>query len=113
MTVPVNISERYGLPLASQLERLPAEGATEAGATHKGAAPNGVSFADQVKDFVGQVDALQKQADQKTDAFANGDSNDIHGTMIAVEQAEISLRLVANVRNRVIEMYREVMRMGS
>ena len=72
-----------------------------------------VSFGDQVKSFVTEVDALQKQAETKTDAFADGTSNDIHGTMIAVEQADISLRLIANVRNRVVEMYREVMRMGS
>ena len=39
--------------------------------------------------------------------------NDIHGTMIAVEQADISLRLLANVRNRAVDLYREVMRMGS
>lgn len=72
-----------------------------------------VSFADQVKDFVSDVNGLQKTADTKTTEFATGKSNDIHGTMIAVQQADIALRMVGNVRNRVIEIYREVMRMGS
>jgi flagellar hook-basal body complex protein FliE len=33
--------------------------------------------------------------------------------MIVMQEADISLRLAANVRNRVIEAYREVMRMGA
>ena len=73
----------------------------------------GPSFADQVKEFVGGVDTMQKEGTTKAEEFAVGHSNDIHGTMIAVEQSEISLHLLANVRNRVVDLYREVMRMGS
>jgi flagellar hook-basal body complex protein FliE len=76
-------------------------------------APAGADFATQLKGFVGEVNNYQKVSELKSDAFATGKSNDIHGTMIAVEQAEISLRLLGNVRNRLVEMYREVMRMGS
>lgn len=71
------------------------------------------SFAEEVKHFVGDVNNLQQTAEAKTTEFATGKSNDIHGTMIAVQQADIALRMVGNVRNRVIEIYREVMRMGS
>jgi flagellar hook-basal body complex protein FliE len=73
----------------------------------------GTDFAEQVKDFVGDVNQLQKTADTKTNDFATGKSNDIHGTMIAVQEADIALRMVGNFRNRIVEMYREVMRMGS
>jgi flagellar hook-basal body complex protein FliE len=71
------------------------------------------SFAEQVQGFVSDVNGLQNRAEAKTTEFANGTSNDIHGTMIAVQQADIALRMVSNVRNRVIEIYREVMRMSS
>lgn len=74
---------------------------------------SGVDFAKELKSFVGEVNDYQKVAELKSENFATGRSNDIHGTMIAVEQAEISLRLLGNVRNRLVEMYREVMRMGS
>jgi flagellar hook-basal body complex protein FliE len=73
----------------------------------------GTDFAEQVKDFVADVNGLQKTADTKTTDFATGKSNDIHGTMIAVQEADIALRMVGNFRNRIVEMYREVMRMGS
>ena len=73
----------------------------------------GSSFAEHVSQFVGGVDKIQKIARHQGEEFAVGHSNDIHGTMITVEQAEISLRILANVRNRVVDLYREVMRMGS
>ena len=106
MTAPINSGygfERYTLPSALDRAQQP----------DKTKATPGENFAEQVKSFVSEVDGLQKTADAKADQFASGKSNDIHGTMISVEQAEISLRLIANVRNRVVEMYREVMRMGS
>lgn len=73
----------------------------------------GPTFADHLKGFVSGIDQTQKSAEHKAEEFAVGHHNDIHGTMIAVEQAEISLHLLANVRNRVVDLYREVMRMGS
>jgi flagellar hook-basal body complex protein FliE len=42
-----------------------------------------------------------------------GDHQDVHGTMIAMQEADVSLRLMTSVRNRAIEAYREIMRMGS
>ena len=76
-------------------------------------AVDGASFADHLKDFVSGIDQTQKSAEQTAEQFATGHHNDIHGTMIAVEQADIALHLLANVRNRVVDLYREVMRMGS
>ena len=73
----------------------------------------GPTFADHLKGFVSGIDQTEKSAEHKAEEFAVGHTNDIHGTMIAVEQAEISLHLLANVRNRVVDLYREVMRMGS
>jgi flagellar hook-basal body complex protein FliE len=73
----------------------------------------GPSFADHLAGFVSGIDQTQKTAEYKAEEFAVGHHNDIHGTMIAVEQADISLHLLANVRNRVVDLYREVMRMGS
>ena len=73
----------------------------------------GPDFAQQLSQFVSGVDKIQKVARHQGEEFAVGHSNDIHGTMITVEQAEISLRILANVRNRAVDLYREVMRMGS
>ncbi|MDH5491328.1 MAG: flagellar hook-basal body complex protein FliE [Myxococcales bacterium] len=70
------------------------------------------SFAERLSEVVQSADGALKSADVASADFAQGRSNDIHGTMIAMQRADVSLRLVTNIRNRVLEAYREVMRMG-
>jgi flagellar hook-basal body complex protein FliE len=120
MTAPIGYPENFGAILRQSRE--PQVMASETIGKVTPAAPQGVeksdkllgpSFADQVKEFASGVDNMQKEGTAKAQEFAVGHSDDIHGTMIAVEQSEISLHLLANVRNRVVDLYREVMRMGS
>lgn len=73
----------------------------------------GTDFGDRVRELVDGVDADQKVAETAANDFADGRSNDIHGTMIAQQRAEVSFRLLASVRNRALEAYREIMRMGA
>ena len=42
--------------------------------------------------------------------MTSGDK-DIHGTMIALEKADISMRLMLQIRNKLVSAYEEVMRM--
>jgi flagellar hook-basal body complex protein FliE len=104
MTAPIGYPEKFGALLETRLkDTKPTENGEVLG-------PN---FSEQLAEFVTDIDRTQKTARTKAEEFAVGHTNDIHGTMIAVEQAEISLRMMANVRNRVVDLYREVMRMGS
>jgi flagellar hook-basal body complex protein FliE len=109
MTAPIGYPERFGALINA--EKLTKTSLPEAGQPLGQAV--GKSFSEHVEGFVSGVDSVQKAGQVASESFASGKSNDIHGTMIAVEEAEISLRLLANVRNRVVDMYREVMRMGS
>jgi len=43
--------------------------------------------------------------------FAAGRLDDIHGTMLEVSKADIELRFVGNVRNKVMEAFYELWRM--
>jgi flagellar hook-basal body complex protein FliE len=72
---------------------------------------SGESFADTLKKAVNTVDALQKDADVKMQELATGKSNNIHETMIAAEKADIALKLMVQVRNKIIDAYQEIMRM--
>lgn len=121
MTTPIGYPEPFGTLLKPAPTATPAVGegpqltlpAAESGSTESTKALPGPTFADHVAEFVASADRVQKSAGHKAEEFAVGHHNDVHGTMIAVEQAEISLHLLANVRNRVVDLYREVMRMGS
>jgi len=39
------------------------------------------------------------------------ENKDIHGTMLALEKADLSMRLMLQVRNKLVSAYEEVMRM--
>lgn len=69
------------------------------------------SFSDVLGDAVNAVNTAHKEADVKMQELATGKSQNIHETMIAAEKADIALRLMVQVRNKVIEAYQEIMRM--
>ena len=54
---------------------------------------------------------MQKKADSMAMQVAAGKSENLHETMIAATQAEISFNLMVQLRNRALEAYQEVMRM--
>jgi flagellar hook-basal body complex protein FliE len=64
-----------------------------------------------LKNAIGSVDSLQKDSDLKMQMLATGQNTNIHETMIAAEKADVALRLMVQVRNKIIEAYQEIMRM--
>lgn len=123
MTAPLSLASALPSSLTSQLTQGPAmpssplePGSTIGGLGRAGEAvrgPDAPDFEHLVRDAVGEVSAMQDRAAVAANGYVSGDHQDVHGTMIVMQEADISLRLAANVRNRVIEAYREVMRMGA
>ncbi len=111
MTAPVGMPEALGAIREAVSQRAPeASGA----ALPQGHSGQGVTpFGERLRDIVEESNAVQRDAQAQAEAFADGRSNDMHGTMIGLAQADIQLRFVSNVRNRIVEAYREVMRMGA
>ena len=75
-------------------------------------APEGPSFGDRVEQLLEQTNQVQVNAEQASEAYANGTRNDMHGTMIALEEADITLRTMVAVRDKVVNAYQEVMNMA-
>lgn len=73
--------------------------------------PNDTSFLDTLKQSVEKVNALQNQADAAIDDLVLGENKDITQTIIAMEKADISFRLMMQIRNKIVKAYEEVMRM--
>ncbi len=64
--------------------------------------------------FEAMVVSANQQANAASDtarAFASGSRDDIHGTMLAVSKADIELRVLGSVRNKVIDAFYELWRM--
>lgn len=77
-----------------------------------GAIPAGQSgFADTLKNAVMDVNRLQKESDVSMQKLATGQTQNVHETMILAEKADISLRLMMQVRNKLIDAYQEIMKM--
>ncbi len=68
------------------------------------------SFGDVIKQAIKRVDDMQIRADQSVEQLLKGETG-FHETMIALQKADISFRLLLQVRNKVMDAYREVMRM--
>src|SRR3954451_16064913 len=68
-------------------------------------------FAGVLKSSLEEVNNLQQKADAAITALATGDKASLHDTMIALEQADLSFRLMMQVRNKIVDAYQEIMRM--
>jgi|KNS2Surf_BmetaT_FD_contig_41_2105195_length_932_multi_3_in_0_out_0_2 flagellar hook-basal body complex protein FliE len=71
------------------------------------------SFSETLVKAGQQIAAPQVDAQRAMDSFAKGMDGRIHETMITVEKADISLKYMVAVRNKLIEAYKEIMRMGA
>jgi flagellar hook-basal body complex protein FliE len=71
----------------------------------------GKSFTEMLKDSIDKTNDIQIQADNAAKELAAGRNKNIHETMLMLEKADMSFKLMMQVRNKIIEAYREVMRM--
>lgn len=67
-------------------------------------------FAEVIKDAIAKAGRLEREADESIIDLLQG-KDDIGQTMVALQKADISMRLVLAIRNKVIEAYRELMHM--
>jgi len=72
---------------------------------------SGTEFGAALKEAVADLEKVQGEADRAVTKFASGEDVDLHTVMLSVQKAELSFRLMLEVRNKLIEAYREVMRM--
>ena len=69
------------------------------------------NMGDSFSRMLAEVNRAQQAADRKIEEFATTPEKDIHGTMIAMEKAGISLRMLLQVRAKLISAYHEFSRM--
>jgi len=67
-----------------------------------------VSFGDIFAQMVQQANQADAVATAKVDALARGTNDDIHGTMIATKEADISIKLVGSIRNKLLDAFNEI-----
>ncbi len=68
------------------------------------------SFANTVKEFISDVNDMQWEAKEKSEAFIKGEPIDLHDVMISSEKAASSFKLLLELRNKMTDLYREINR---
>ncbi|HVR62570.1 MAG TPA: flagellar hook-basal body complex protein FliE [Polyangia bacterium] len=72
---------------------------------------DGPSFAETLGQALSAVESTQVQADDQAARVAMGGGN-LHEMSLALEKADITLRLATKVRNKLLDAYNDIMRMG-
>lgn len=76
-----------------------------------GTAPRTEGFSETLKNAVAEVNQLQLTADQAAENVVRGEMG-LHEGMLAMGKADLSLRLMLQVRNKAMDAYREIMQMS-
>jgi len=68
-------------------------------------------FVNLIADFTKEVDQMQHKASDQIAELAAGKTDNIHQVMLELGKAEISFNYMMEVRSRLLEAYKEIMRM--
>ncbi len=74
-------------------------------------APSTEGFGKMLDGLVATVDAKDTQAMDLTKRVLLGESDQLHQSVIAMEEASVAFSLMVEVRNKLVESYQELMRM--
>jgi len=71
----------------------------------------GTGFDQILTESIGGVGAQMREADALSEGLMSGQHSNIHETMIAMEKSSISFRMLTKVQAKVVDAYREIMRL--
>jgi len=72
----------------------------------------GASFSDSLKRAIGEVSTQQDTAQDYVQRFVRGEPVELHQVMAAAEEAQLSLEMLVELRNKLMDAYKSVVNMG-
>ena len=82
-----------------------------AGSSQPQAAPKGESFGNVLESMLRNTAEVQQSAEKATQGLMLGETDNVHDVMLAMAKADVSFRMMLEVRNELVDAYQEVMRM--
>ena len=86
-------------------------GMTGTAATSGATATGGADFGNALTGAVDNLQQLQGTSDKLAIQAVTGNLDDIHNATLASTRAQVTLELVAGVRNKAVDAFNEIMRM--
>jgi len=68
----------------------------------------GEAFANQLKSALNEVNELQETKEVAVADLATGEVKDLHQAAIAIGKAEVSMKLMLEIRNKALNAYKEI-----
>ena len=81
------------------------------GLTGAGHSRPGHGFGKVIDHLLGQANHQQTLANQAVEDLALGRTDNLHGVMLSVARADLSFRLVLEIRNRLTEAMQDILRL--
>jgi flagellar hook-basal body complex protein FliE len=72
---------------------------------------NGAALDDMLSNTIENMNDRLKAADEGTESFLSGETENVHEVMLKMQEAHIQFQLVTEVRNKMVEVYQEISRM--
>ena len=79
-------------------------------AAGRGHGPAEAGFGEMLGKAIETVNQHHLEADQAAVDLATGRSSDVHHAMITMEKADVSFRMLMQVRNKIVSAYETIMR---
>lgn len=71
-----------------------------------------VEFSNVLEKVISDVNESQLISNEKVDKFIKGEDVAVHDVMIAMNEAQMSMQLLIEVRNKIVEAYQEINRLS-
>ncbi len=68
-------------------------------------------FSETLRQSLGAVNDMQTQKSSMIEAFASGETQNVHELMITLQKAGLAVNMTSAVRNKVLEAYKELTRL--
>ena len=80
-------------------------------ASHAAVGAPSSGFMNTLQQAIGKANDIQLEAGQAAEALMTGQSQNIHQTMVALQEADVSFQLMMQIRNKLVSAYEEIQRM--
>lgn len=69
---------------------------------------NEASFSKVISDAISKVNDAQVNSDNKVESLIKGEDVSMHEVMLSMQESQLSMQLLIEVRNKVVEAYQEI-----
>ncbi len=73
-----------------------------------GGGPAGSSFADTLKQSIGEVSKMQQDASRAVEDLVTGKTDNVSGVMTAMEKSDLAFKTLLAIRSKLMDAYEEI-----